>query len=395
MSHSWPGVRLGDVLRKVPRPVEVKPDTVYREIGIRSHGKGVFHKPPVSGLELGSKKVFWVEPGDFVLNIVFAWEGAVAVLADTEAGMIGSHRFPTFRADEARLNPRFLLAYFKTPEGLDLLGRVSPGGAGRNRTLSRTAFLAQTIPLPSPEEQCRIVARIEEVSIRVEEARSLRTAANQASEMLESSSARIIIDNLAHHGTRPLRDLVRVKGGGTPSSSNPSFWQGPIPWICPKDMKRRNIVDSIDHISEEAAENSPAKLLAPGSVLIVVRGMILAHTVPSAVLGTPAAINQDMKALIPAGAISPCYLCNALWALNQSLLALVERSSHDTRKLETPKLLAFHVPVPPLTEQERVTEHIECLRSQVAKLNQLQKDTSQELTALMPSILSKAFSGEL
>jgi len=63
-------------------------------------------------------------------------------------------------------------------------------------------------------------------------------------------------------------------------------------------MKDREIRDSIDHISENATEESSAKLIDPGAVLVVVRGMILTHTFPSAVLRVRAAINQDMKALI-------------------------------------------------------------------------------------------------
>ena len=177
MSKSWPKVRLGDVLRPVARPLDAKPDETYREIGIRSHGKGVFHKVPVSGLEIGGKRVFWMQPGDFVLNIVFAWEGAVAVLSEAEAGMIGSHRFPTFRADELRLDSRFLLAYLKTQEGRTLLGKVSPGGAGRNRTLSKPAFLNQLVPLPPLVQQRRVVVQIEELSAQIHEARAVREQA--------------------------------------------------------------------------------------------------------------------------------------------------------------------------------------------------------------------------
>lgn len=125
MSKSWPKLRLGEVLRHTPRPVSVESEASYRQIGIRSHGKGVFHKEVVSGFDLGKKKVFWMEPGDFVINIVFGWEGAVEVLGKMESGMIASHRFPTFRADESRLDTRFLVQFFKTPAGLDLLGRPS------------------------------------------------------------------------------------------------------------------------------------------------------------------------------------------------------------------------------------------------------------------------------
>jgi len=151
----------------------------------------------------------------------------------------------------------------------------------------------------------------------------------------------------------------------------------------------------MDHISEEAISSSPAKLLDPGSVLIVVRGMILAHTVPSAVLRVPATINQDMKALIPNKNLTPEYLCSALWALNHRILDLVERSTHDTRKLETLKLLDFTIPVPALNEQHCIVAYLEELQAKADGLKRLQAETATELDALLPSILDKAFKGEL
>jgi len=105
-------------------------------------------------------------------------------------------------------------------------------------------------------------------------------------------------------------------------------------------MKVRAISDSTEHISEAAVQNSATKLLSPGSVLVVVRGMILVHAVPAAVLRAPAAINQDIKALLPNGRILPEYLCNVPRALNRELLGFVEKSTHDTRRLETDKLLS-------------------------------------------------------
>src|SRR5690349_6381945 len=119
MNSNWAMARLAAVLHHVPRLVDVRPAVTYREIGTQSHGKGVFHKEPVSGIDLGTKRVFLVAPGDFVLNIVFSWEGAVAVLCESEKDMIGSHRFPTFRCDEKRLSPQFLLDYLNTPAGRD------------------------------------------------------------------------------------------------------------------------------------------------------------------------------------------------------------------------------------------------------------------------------------
>ncbi|HWQ41398.1 MAG TPA: hypothetical protein VN456_05105, partial [Desulfosporosinus sp.] len=94
----WSCKKLGDVLQKVGKRVAVEKDVYYTQIGIRSHGKGLFYKEPVSGTELGNKTVFWLEKDCFVVNIVFAWEQAIGKTTENEVGMIGSHRFPMYRA---------------------------------------------------------------------------------------------------------------------------------------------------------------------------------------------------------------------------------------------------------------------------------------------------------
>ena len=251
-----------------------------------------------------------------------------------------------------------------------------------------------SLPVPL-DEQRRIVARIEELVGKVEEARGLRRQSAKEAEVLWASSAQKLVFELANKNLQPLGDLVTVRGGGTPSRSNPFFWNGSIPWVCPKDMKILDIKDSIEHISEEATYCSSAKLVEPGCVLIVVRGMILDHTVPSAILRVPAAINQDMKALVPDKNILSEYLCKILWAMNHLLHELVEKSTHDTRKLETPKLLNFKIPVPPLPEQHRIVAYLDDIQSKVDALKRLQVETAAELDALLPSILDKAFKGEL
>jgi restriction endonuclease S subunit len=153
--------RLGDVLIKLTDPIKVQPELIYREIGIRSHGKGIFHKEPVSGESLGDKRVYPVIPGCLTLNIVFAWERALAVTTEQERGMVASHRFPMFRSDRERLLPEYALQYLLSQKGNEVLQLASPGGAGRNRTLSQTTLLKTAIPLPSIDEQRRIVAFVE------------------------------------------------------------------------------------------------------------------------------------------------------------------------------------------------------------------------------------------
>ena len=152
---------------------------------------------------------------------------------------------------------------------------------------------------------------------------------------------------------------------------------------------------TMDHITEIATKESAAKMIEPGAVLVVVRGMILAHTFPVAVLDAPAAINQDMKALIPNSQIGSDYLCSILWAFNHEILDRVERSSHDTRKLETDKLLSFEIPLPDRDSQRRIVGQLAEFQTKIEDMKTLHAETAAELEALLPAILDRAFRGEL
>lgn len=161
---STDSVRVGDVLTLQRRQVDLDPTLEYEEIGIRSFGRGIFHKPPVAGSELGNKRVFRIEPGDLVISNVFAWEGAVAVASETEANKIGSHRFMTFTpSEEATIDTKYAAWFFRSEPGLNLLRSASPGSAGRNRTLAVSRFEDLTIPLPPTEKQRAIADKLQRI----------------------------------------------------------------------------------------------------------------------------------------------------------------------------------------------------------------------------------------
>ena len=147
-----------DILERVEVPVNVEPDKEYVQIGIRSHGKGLFYKEPVLGKALGNKQVFWIQPNCFILNVVFAWEQAITKTTENEIGMIGSRRFPMYRPKNDLVDINYLIYYFLTKRGTDILEAASPGGAGRNRTLGQERFLKSKITLPTLPEQQKIAA---------------------------------------------------------------------------------------------------------------------------------------------------------------------------------------------------------------------------------------------
>lgn len=154
--HGWQRVPLGALLTEVKRPVSVSEGNVYQEIGIRSHGKGIFIKAPISGKDLGNKKVFYVQPDAIIANIVFAWEGAIARSSVEHDGLIASHRFPMWVPKPERCILPFLDYLLRSPEGIRLAFLSSPGGAGRNKTLNQKDFLRSRILLPPLAEQRKI-----------------------------------------------------------------------------------------------------------------------------------------------------------------------------------------------------------------------------------------------
>lgn len=157
----------------------------------------------------------------------------------------------------------------------------------------------------------------------------------------------------------PLRYLVTFSGGGTPDKGKPEYWNGTIPWVSPKDMKRDAIGDSEDHITEAALDGTVVQLLPPQSVLVVVRGMILARTLPVAVTTKAVTINQDIKALRCGPSLLPRFLQAVLQGQSHWLLSQADQSAHGTKKVETDVLRQFETPCPSLTTQQQVVGYLE------------------------------------
>lgn len=398
MSQRWPTVRLGEVLRYRETDVSVDAVQSYQFAGVYSFGRGVFRGQQRTGSEFAYRRLTKLRTGDFVYPKLMAWEGAFGVVPPACDGCVVSPEFPVFEIKPERLAPSFLDLYFKMPRVWSQISGGSTGTNVRRRRLYPTDLLRAEIPLPPLAEQWRVVGRIEELAAQIHEGRTLRLRATKEAEMLWVRGASAIFDRAAEGGSTtdlPLGGLVAIRGGGTPPKSDPFYWRGSIPWITPKDMKRRELNDAIDHISERATQETAAKLIEPGAVLVVVRGMILAHTFPSAVLRAPAAINQDMKALVPKDELMPEFLCAWFWAFNSQMLDLVAKSTHDTRKLETDKLLGTNIAVPPLPEQRRIVSELNALQAEAGVLKHLQTETAAELDALLPTVLDRAFKGEL
>lgn len=177
----------------------------------------------------------------------------------------------------------------------------------------------------------------------------------------------------------PLRFITRFESGGTPDKGNRDFWGGEIPWVSPKDMKVDRIADSQDHITDLALRQTSLSLVPEGSVLLVVRGMILAHSIPVAVSTAPVTINQDMKALRCSDRIDARFLQAVIHGAKPWFVANTGESSHGTKKLETEVIGRFPVPLPPLETQHAIADFLDAATARIDALI----DAKENLLAIL------------
>lgn len=150
----WHVRKMSDILYNELRPVP-KPQEPYWRLGLRSHAKGTFHELVNNPEEISMEELFEVKANDLIVNITFAWEHAIALADKEDEGMLVSHRFPTYVFKDGN-SPEFFKAVVTQKFFKDMLGYISPGGAGRNRVMSKPAFLNLTGYIPPIREQKKI-----------------------------------------------------------------------------------------------------------------------------------------------------------------------------------------------------------------------------------------------
>lgn len=180
----WRQVHLGDIVIPYADPVET-PHNGYERLGIRSHGKGVFHEYVEAGKELDTAHMHRVASHNLIVNITFAWEHAVAITTDSDEGKLVSHRFPQFSMSDT-IYDQFLKYLILDAKFRHHLLLSSPGGAGRNRVLKVPEMLEYEMMIPEIEEQRQIASYlnsmddlIELYRIRLEKMKNIKTACLQ------------------------------------------------------------------------------------------------------------------------------------------------------------------------------------------------------------------------
>ena len=153
-TEDWEQRKLESLFTKYEDKVKT-PNSGYWRLGLRSHCKGTFHTYVDAGNELETAEMNRVQSGNFILNITFAWERALAVTNEEDQDKLVSHRFPQFKP-----NRDLAIDFFKhtlmDKRFKHHLELSSPGGAGRNKVLKIADMLKYELLVPSIKEQNKI-----------------------------------------------------------------------------------------------------------------------------------------------------------------------------------------------------------------------------------------------
>jgi type I restriction enzyme S subunit len=373
--------------------VEINPDENYRQVTVRLFHKGVILRGEQPGGMIRTTRQWCVREGQVLLSRIDARNGAIGLVPKELDGAIVTNDFWAFGVSRDLADPRFLDLYFGTTQFVESCQRASEGTTNRVR-LQPVRFLQIEVPLPQLPEQRRIVARIEELSAKIDEARGLRQRSIEETRAVNVSVIDATISS--HWSSTKLDEIVPPDRAITYGivQAGPHFDDG-IPYIRVSDMKNAQLTPvGMMRTHRSIAERYERSTVRQGDIVFAIRATVgTMRIVPAELDG--ANLTQGTARIAPSKLAGAQYL---MWALQgRSAREQIEAACKGStfREITLKKLREIRIPLPPIKEQQRIVTYLDDLQAKVDNLKKLQEDTAKELEALMPSILSKAFSGHL
>lgn len=393
MKHSWPVVPLGEVVLQRKEFITIDDFLTYKRCRVQLHAKGAVLRDEVEGTRIKTKSQQVCKAGEFLVAEIDAKVGGYGIVPPELDGAIVSSHYFLFTINRHKIDRRFLRYFIKTPIFRD---QVGARGSTNYAAIRPHQVLSYQIPLPSLHEQRRIVAKIERLTAKIEEARGLRGKSLDQIDALRRSLTASVIDK-APIGRTNLEEVSgRITKGESPS------WQGyAYQEEGPVFIRSENVLwGSIDlsnpvHIPEAFHEKLVRSQLVPGDVLINLVGASIGRAciVPQDIV--PANVNQAVAVISPRqDSLDGGYLLKVL--LGNNAQATLHGGKVDTARanISLTDLRRLRIPLPHIEEQRRIVAYLDGLQAKLDRLKALQEQSAAELDALLPSVLDKAFRGE-
>ena len=400
LPEAWKWVRLGDICKINPSKGEIKglSDNIkvtFVPMAAVSEVTGRIENPKVRLLGEVKKGYTYFKENDVLFaKITPCMEnGKSAIARNLLNGLgFGSTEFHILRP-LGEVIPEWIHHYVRQDSFREEAAKNMTGTVGHQRVPK--IFLEKVkIPFPSLEVQKRIVARIEELVSRAEEAKRLKRIAAVEAEKIMQAALHKVFSRAEEEGWEwiELRNIAKIVGGHTPRRNVPRYWNGDIPWLTPTELPSDTIAiisGSREKITQEGLKNSSAVLIPPGSVLYTSRATIG----KIAIAGVPLTTNQGFTNFICTNHLYNWYLaCCLKWLTSQIQKEAGRTTFSEVRRS---RLRTFKIPLPSLEEQKRIVAYLDRVSKTMESLKKLQQGTEEELEKLVPAVLDRAFRGEL
>ena len=401
ISHSLPLVPLSDIVTPVERLEVPTPGKVYRQLGVRLWGEGAYERESIDGSQTQYKTLSRTEVNDIVVNKIWARNGSVTVIPPNLAGCYVSSEFPTFIPISKKLEPRWFYWFTKTKLCWQQCDQKSQGTSGKNR-IRPEKFLEIEIPLPPLEEQRRVVARVEELAGKIEEVRSLRQQAAKEAEALLQAARRRFIGEIPYVGWIPLSKYVKeIENGWSPScDSRPATSQewgvlkvGAVSFGAFDQHENKSLPTTLKPKLQYEVRPGDFLMSRANTLELVGACAVVEKTRPMLMLSDKIfrfIFNKDAS-------INPRYLDHVLKspALREQIQKSASGTSPTMKNISKEKVLRLLIPSHDIVEQQRIVAYLDRLQTKVEEMKRMREQAIKELDALLPSILDKAFKGEL
>jgi type I restriction enzyme, S subunit len=306
------------------------------------------------------------------------------VAAPNMAG-VASTEFMIFPPTKT-LAPRFLLYLLNNPIFVDFANRNAEG-IERPR-LSWQRMSEYRFALPPLAEQRRIVAAVEEEFSCLDAALEYLKRAQRGVIRFRAAA---LAETASNWPEQPLGDFSRIFVGATPSRRRPEFWEGGLPWVSSGEVAFCRITYTRETIA--AAAVTAERVHPPGTVLLAMIGEGRTRG-QAAILDVAAAHNQNSAAIrLDPGVCTPEWLFYVLMARYEQTRAA--GSGGQQPALNSSRVAALKIPLPPLEDQSELVARIEQRTSTVAALELSFLAIRSRAAALRSSMLGHAFRGAL
>ncbi len=389
MTHGWPLVPLGEVVTHRKEFISIDDTQEYRRCRVQLHAQGVILRDQLTGALIKTKEQQVCRAGEFLVAEIDAKVGGYGIVPDDLDGAIVSSHYFLFAIDSEKLDRRFLSYFVKTPAFGE---QVTAKGTTNYAAIRPQDVLGYVIPLPPLPEQRRIVARIERLAAKIEEARGLR---NDVTTNLD----RLVVLMAQRHD---LSEDEKQQQGWRWVNLGQTMREASSPVEVDATLNYPNL--GVYSFGRGVFEKAPIRgTQTSATTLYQVHAGQFIYSRLFAFEGAYGMLGEQFDGYYVSGEF-PAFDCDAtqvlpefLWAYFRSPqvwaeLAAKSKGVGDRRqRIHVETILSHRLMLPPLKWQA----YIRRTQAKADRLKALQARTATDLDALLPAILDRAFRGEL